>query len=126
MAEKKLVGLRTRPLWMGVSLVCVVVALALLALAGTQSGGDDSSVREMNELLALSQKLPLQANVALSGTPGAFNALSDSRTRYSNLASSLGSDVQGFDGSTELLKQTQAILSAQEAIESVLREVAQA
>src|SRR5690606_34874471 len=65
------------------------------------------------------QKLPLQANAALSGTPGAFNALSQSRARYSTLAASLGPDVQGFDGSTEMLKQSQAILNAQEAIEAV-------
>ena len=118
MAATKMVGLRTLPIWMGVSLVCVIAALALLGIAGSRSG-DDNSAREMNELLALSQKLPLQANAALSGTPGAFNALSESRTRYSTLASELGSDVQGFTGSTDLLKQTQAILSAQEAIESV-------
>ena len=42
MAEKKLVGLRTLPIWMGVSLVCVIGALALLALASTRSGGDDN------------------------------------------------------------------------------------
>jgi twitching motility protein PilJ len=119
MAEKKLVGLRTLPMWMGLSLVCVIAALALLLITGSRSGGNDDNAREMNELLALSQKLPLQANAALSGTPGAFNALSESRTRYSTLAASIGSDVQGFAGSTELLKQTQAILSAQEAIESV-------
>ncbi|MET0534782.1 MAG: hypothetical protein ABW171_11205, partial [Steroidobacter sp.] len=120
MAEtKKLVGLRTLPFWMGVSLICVFAALALLAFTGNQPGSNDNSMREMNELLALSQKLPLQANAALSGTPGAFNALSESRTRYSTLASSLGPDVQGFAGTTDLLKQSQAILSAQEAIEGV-------
>jgi twitching motility protein PilJ len=118
MAEKKLIGLRTLPFWMGVSIVCVIGALGLLVIASSKSGGNDN-VSEMNELLALSQKLPLQANAALSGTPGAFNALSESRTRYSTLASTLGSDVQGFAGSTDLLKQTQAILSMQESIESV-------
>ena len=119
MAETKMIGLRTLPLWMGVSLVCVLAALALLAFAGKQSSGTENSVRQMNELLALSQKLPLQTNAALSGTPGAFNALSDSRARYSTLASALGPDVQRFDGSTELLKQSQSILNAQEAVESV-------
>src|SRR5687768_10359727 len=117
MAEKKLIGLRTLPFWMGVSIVCVIGALGLLVISSSQSGGNDNNVSEMNELLALSQKLPLQANAALSGTPGAFNALSESRTRYSTLASTLGSDVQGFAGSTDLLKQTQAILSMQESIE---------
>lgn len=114
-----MIGVRFLPALMVVALVCVVTALGLLAFAGKATGGNDQSIREMNELLALSQKLPLQANAALSGTPGAFNALSDSRTRYSTLAASLGPDVQGFAGSTELLKQSQAILNAQEAIEGV-------
>src|SRR5262245_14815202 len=119
MAEKKMVGVRFLPALMVVALVCVVTALGLLAFAGGDTGGDDQSVREMNELLALSQKLPLQANAALSGTQGAFNALSESRTRYSTLAASLGPDVRNFAGTTDLLKQSQAILNAQEAIEGV-------
>ncbi len=108
MAETKMIGVRFLPALMVVALVCVFVALGLLAFAGKETGGDDKSMREMNELLALSQKLPLQANAALSGTPGAFNALSESRSRYSTLAASLGTDVQGFAGSTDLLKQSQA------------------
>ena len=53
MAEKKkgMIGLRTLPIWMGVSLVCVIAALGLLAIAGSQSGGEGNA-REMNELLA--------------------------------------------------------------------------
>jgi twitching motility protein PilJ len=119
MAETKMIGVRFLPALMVVALVCVVGALGLLAFAGRDNNADDKSVRELNELLALSQKLPLQANAALSGTPGAFNALSQSRARYSTLAASLGPDVQGFAGSTDLLKQSQLILNAQEAIESV-------
>ncbi len=119
MAETKMIGVRFLPALMVVALVSVLAALGLLAFAGGDAGGDDKSVREMNELLALSQKLPLQANAALSGTQGAFNALSESRTRYSTLAASLGTDVQSFTGSTDLLKQSQAILNAQEAIEGV-------
>lgn len=121
MAEKKMIGVRFLPALMVVALVCVFSALVLLAFAGKETGGDDKSMREMNELLALSQKLPLQANAALSGTPGAFNALSESRTRYSTLAASLGPDVQAFGGSTDMLKQSQAILNAQEAIEASSR-----
>ncbi len=63
-----MVGVRFLPALMVVALVCVVAALGLLAFAGRDTGGGDQSVREMNELLALSQKLPLQANAALSGT----------------------------------------------------------
>ncbi len=119
MAERKMIGVRFLPALMAVALACVVAALGLLAFAGMESGGDDKSVRALNELLALSQKLPLQANAALSATPGAFNALSASRSRYSSLATTVGPDVQGFEGSTELLKHSQAILNAQEAIEGV-------
>lgn len=119
MAETKMIGVRFLPALMAVALVCLVTAVGLLAFAGKDTGSNANSVREMNELLALSQKLPSQANAALSGTPGAFNALSESRTRYSTLAASLGPDTQGFTGSTDLLKQSQAILSAQEAIEGV-------
>jgi twitching motility protein PilJ len=119
MAEKKMIGVRFLPALMAVALACVLAALGLLLFAGKSTGGDEKSVREMNELLALSQKVPLQANAALSGTPGAFNALSESRSRYSALAISLGPDVQGFASSTDLLKQSQTILNAQEAIEGV-------
>ena len=119
MAEKKMIGVRFLPALMAVAVACVLLALGLLVFAGKDTGSNPDGVREMNELLALSQKLPMQANAALSGTPGAFNALADSRARYSTLTASLGSDVQSFDGSTDLLKQSQAILSAQESIESV-------
>ncbi|HET9447621.1 MAG TPA: methyl-accepting chemotaxis protein, partial [Steroidobacteraceae bacterium] len=78
-----------------------------------------SSVRSLNELLALSQKIPAQANAALNGDAPALERLRQSRARYSELAQSLGGDVQSFDGSTEILKQSQVILSSSEAIEGV-------
>src|SRR4029079_18041200 len=78
-----------------------------------------SAVRRMNELLALSQKIPEQANAAVNGDAGALEKLRQSRTRYSELAHALGGDVQSFDGSTEMLKQSQVILSSSEAIDGV-------
>ena len=76
-------------------------------------------MRSLNELLALSQKIPAQANAALNGDAPALERLRQSRARYSELAQSLGGDVQSFDGSTEMLKQSQVILSSSEAIEGV-------
>ena len=78
-----------------------------------------TSVRSLNELLALSQKIPAQANAALNGDAAALDELSKSRARYSSSRTSLGGDVQSFDGSTEMLKQSQVILSSSEAIEGV-------
>ena len=57
-AETKMVGSRFLPALMVVALICVFAALGLLAFAGKDAGGGENSMREMNELLALSQKLP--------------------------------------------------------------------
>lgn len=119
MAETKMYGVRFLPVLMIVALVCIVTAVGLLLFADQGSGGTAASVREMNELLALSQKIPAQANSALNGNAAAFDALAQSRTRYSTLASSLGADVEKFDGSVELLKDSQAILTSSEAIQGV-------
>src|SRR5690606_7724328 len=66
MAETRMIGVRFLPALMVAALICVLAALGLLMFAGKDAGGDVKSVRETNELLALSQKLPLQANAALS------------------------------------------------------------
>jgi twitching motility protein PilJ len=115
-----MVGVRFLPVLMVLALVCVITAVVLLLL-GRDAGSATGNAREMNELLALSQKLPAQANAALSGTSGAFNALSQSRTRYATLANSLGPDVKDFAGSVDVLKHSQVVLSAQESIENVQR-----
>jgi twitching motility protein PilJ len=119
MAETKMYGVRFLPALMVIALVCVAAAAGLLAFGGQDMEAGQSSVRSMNELLALSQKIPAQANAALNGEAGALEKLRQSRTRYSELAHTLGGDVQSFDGSTEMLKQTQVILSSSEAIDGV-------
>ena len=87
MAETKMIGVRFLPALMTVALICVLTALALLAFAGKDIGSGANSVREMNELLALSQKLPSQANAALSGDAAARSTrCAESRTRYSDAA----------------------------------------
>ena len=119
MAETKMYGVRFLPVLMVIALVCVAAAAGLLAFGGQDMDAGASSVRSMNELLALSQKIPAQANAALNGDPGSLERLRQSRVRYSDLAHFLGGDVQSFDGSTEMLKQSQVILSSSEAIEGV-------
>jgi twitching motility protein PilJ len=124
MAETKMYGVRFLPVLMVIALACVAAAVGLLAFGGQDMEAGASSVRSMNELLALSQKMPAQANAALRGDAAAFEKLSKSRARYSELAQALGSDVQSFDGSTEILKQSQVILSSGEAIEGVHKAAA--
>src|ERR1043165_8275244 len=107
MAETKMYGVRFLPALMVIALVCVAAAAGLLAFGGEDMEAGQASVRSMNELLALSQKIPAQANAALNGEAGSLDKLRASRARYSELAHFLGGDVQSFDGSTEVLKQSQ-------------------
>ena len=67
MAETKMYGVRFLPVLMVIALVCVAAAAGLLAFGGQDMDAGASSVRSMNELLALSQKIPAQANAALNG-----------------------------------------------------------
>jgi hypothetical protein len=117
-------GVRFLPALMVIALVCVAAAAGLLAFGGQDMDAGATSVRSLNELLALSQKMPAQANSALTGDPTALEKLSKSRARYSELAHSLGSDVEAFDGSTEVLKQSQVVLSSSEALEGVHKAAA--
>jgi len=119
MAETKTYGVRFLPVLMTIALVLVAAAAGLLAYVGQQTGNEDVDPREMNELLALSQKMPLQSIAAVSGNAAAFDALAQSRSRFSTLARSLGGDVQSFEGTTELLKQSQAVMGGREPIEAV-------
>ncbi len=119
MAETKMYGVRFLPALMVIALVCVAAAAGLVAFGGQDMDSAAGSVRSLNELLALSQKIPAQANAAVNGDTTALERLSQSRARYSELAQGLGGDVQSFDGSTEILKQSQVILSSSEAIEGV-------
>jgi hypothetical protein len=108
-------GVRFLPPLMVISLVCVVIAVALLAFGNRDSEQGADQVRQINELVALSQKIPSQASAALSGNEPAFDALAKSQQRYSRLAESEALRTQAIPGSTDLLKQTQGILGAREA-----------
>jgi twitching motility protein PilJ len=126
MAETKTYGVRFLPVLVIVALVCVAAAAGLLLYVGKTAGSENTDPREMNELIALSQKMPMQAAAALSGTSGAFDTLAQSRTRFATLAQSLGSDVQGFEGSTNLLKHSQAVLGGREQVEAVHKAAGEA
>ncbi len=120
MAETKTYGVRFLPVLMIVALVCVAAAAVLLLYVGEKTGADkNADPREMNELLALSQKMPMQATSALAGKAGSFEALAESRARFAALAQSLGPDVQSFAGSSDVLKHSQAVLGGREPIEAV-------
>jgi twitching motility protein PilJ len=125
MADTKTYGVRFLPALLIVAVTCVAVAAALLAYTGQKAGSNDTDPRELNELLALSQKMPLQAASAVGGNAASFDALSESRARFSTLAQSLGADVHGFEGSTELLKQSQAVLGGREPIEATNKAAAE-
>lgn len=119
MAETKTYGVRFLPVLMIVALICVGAAAGLLLYAEQTTGSKDTDPRELNELLALSQKMPTQAMGALGGNTAAFDALAQSRSRFAALAESLGSDVRSFAGSAELLRSSQAVLGGREPVEAV-------
>ncbi|HEY8539887.1 MAG TPA: methyl-accepting chemotaxis protein [Steroidobacteraceae bacterium] len=103
------------PVFIGIALVCAAAAAALYWFTGRDTSDDASQVRQINELVVLSQKIPAQATAALSGNASAFDALAASRQRYSRLAAEIGESAQNFSASTDLLRHTQAILGAREA-----------
>jgi twitching motility protein PilJ len=120
MAEvSKMYSVRFLPGLMAAALVCVALAAGVFAFTGPEPTANATHARELNELIALSQKIPSQANAALAGSGSGFAALAQSRTRFATIAASLGPDVQNFDASTELLRHSQAILGSREAVEGV-------
>jgi twitching motility protein PilJ len=119
MAETKTYGVRFMPVLLAIALVCVAAAAGLLVFGGQGGGAGEAQVRETNELLALSQKIPAQAAAAVNGTSSAFDALSSSTARFSDIAKTLGSDVESFAGTKELLKESQSVLTSREPIEAV-------
>jgi twitching motility protein PilJ len=125
MAETKTYGVRFMPVLLAIALVCVAAAAGLLAFGGQSGGAGEAHVRETNELLALSQKIPAQAAAAVSGTSSAFDALSSSTARFSDIAKTLGPDVESFAGTKELLKESQSVLTSREPIEAVQKAAAE-
>jgi twitching motility protein PilJ len=126
MAEmKKMVGVRFLPALMVAALVCIGAAGAVVLFLGRATPTGATQVRQINELVALSQKIPAQAAIALSGNEAAFEELEKARGRYSQLAESLGPQVQGLSASVELLKESQAILLVREPTLTVTRSAAE-
>jgi twitching motility protein PilJ len=111
----KMYGVRFLPVLMAVALACIAAAIALFAFGGQDDSSSVEQVRQINELVALSQKIPSQAATALAGSESAFDALAKSRARYAKLSESIGPEAQNFSSSTELLKQSQTILGSREA-----------
>ena len=84
------------------------------------AGSNARDPRERTSCWRCRRRFRCRQTRALGGSAAAFDALSDSRALASRRSRpSLGPDVQNFDGSTELLKQSQAILGGREAIEGV-------
>ena len=127
MAEiKKMVGVRFLPALMVASLVCIGLASIVVLFVGRDTPAGNTQVRQINELVGLSQRIPAQASSALAGNEAAFEELERARERYSQLAETLGDQAQGLSASVELLKQSQAILLAREAALAANRAAAEA
>ena len=98
MAETKMYGVRFLPVLMvdRAGLRRRGGGPAVHSAAGT--GRERGPGAQMNELLALSQKIPAQANAALSGNAGRIRrAARKSRTRYSDARRSRSApDVQAL------------------------------
>jgi twitching motility protein PilJ len=116
---KKTYGVNFLPALMAIALACVAAAASLYWFANRDSTQGADQVRQINELVALSQKIPSQATGALTGNAPAFDALATSSQRYARLAEAIGPDAQNLSASTELLKHTQSILGTREATLSV-------
>jgi len=114
-SRKGAAGVRFLPLLLGIALVCTVLALGLIAFGNRDTEQSGDQVRQVNELVALSQKIPSQASAALLGNEAPFDALAKSQQRFSKLAESVGQNSGQVPGATDLLKQTQSILGAREA-----------
>jgi len=119
MTENKMYGLRFMPGLIGIALLCVMVAVALLSLTAPNSSNDRDQVSEINQVLALSQKIPAQASAAITGNAQAFDALNDARSQFATAVSAAAGDVQSFAGTTEVLKQSQAVLGARDPMRAV-------
>src|ERR1043165_2355870 len=97
MAEmKKMVGVRFLPALMAVAVACLIGAGFVVLFLGRATPTNANQARLINELVALSQKIPTQAALALSGNEAAFDELEKARERYSQLAEKLGPQVQGL------------------------------
>ncbi|HEU4487199.1 MAG TPA: methyl-accepting chemotaxis protein [Povalibacter sp.] len=111
----KMYGIRFLPVLLGLALICIIAAAGLLLFSNRGSGDDATQVRQINEIVALSQKIPALTVGALSGRVDSFEALSKAVQRYSALVNAAGGEAKAFGPSVELQKQSQTILNAREA-----------
>jgi twitching motility protein PilJ len=92
--------------------LCILVSIVLLLIG--RGSADAGRSAHYAELLTASQKIPLQANLALSGNAAAFDNLSESRQRYEEAASNLP-EVQSSAASKALLDQSATVVAGKEA-----------
>lgn len=114
-AANKTYGVKFLPVLIAIALACVTAAIVLYLFSTRGASQDVDQVRQINELVALSQKIPSQASGALSGNAAAFEALATTRQQYGRVAAVIGSGAEDLKASTKLLKHTQTILGARES-----------
>lgn len=115
----KMYGVRFLPALLGIALGCIAVALGLLVFATRSEGQGPNQARDINEVVALSQKIPALTVGALAGKSDAFDALAKSLDRYSKAVDAAGPQAKGFGPSIELQKLSQTVLGSREAIAAV-------
>src|SRR5580765_289462 len=111
----KMYGVRFLPGLLGIALGCIAIAVGLLLFANRNSSEDTTQVRQINEVVSLSQKIPALAVGALAGKTDSFDALAKSIERYSAAVDTVGPEAKGFGPSVELQKLSQTILNSREA-----------
>jgi twitching motility protein PilJ len=115
----KMYGVRLLPALLSIALLCIAAAVVLLLVANRGSGQSVEQVRQINELVALSQKVPSLAMSAVAGKADAFDGLAKSLERYSTLADAAGPEVKSFPASVEMQRLSQTILGSRESILAV-------
>ena len=111
----KMYGVRFLPALLSIALICIAAAVVLLLFTHRDSGQSAEQVRQINEVVALSQKIPALTTAALTGKTDAFDALAKSLDRYSTLVDAVGPEAKAFGPSVELQKLSQTVLGSREA-----------
>lgn len=110
----KMNGVKFVPALAGCALLCVLAAAALLLFNGRHSDGNAKHLRELSELVAVTQTMRAQASAAVAGKEAAFDTLTRSRAQYHTLVTGL-SEVQSLAPSDALQTQVQTILNGRDA-----------
>ncbi len=115
----KMYGVRFLPLLLGLALVCVLVAITMLFFSSRGDEQGSTQARDINEVVALSQKIPALTVGALAGKAEAFDALAKALDRYSKAADAAGPEADSFGPSIELQKLSQTVLGSRESLAAV-------